>query len=153
MSAIASRITSFTTVYLIVYSRADQRKHQSSASLAFVRGIHRRPVNSPHKGPVTRKMVPFDDVIMNGNKIRTTMCRLTTRTRGPGQGLSTITRPLFKLIFKNCLTHLPLDKMASISQLILWDAFAWVTSFVFWLKFHWSLFLIVQLTMSQYWFR
>ena len=64
MSAIASRITSFTTVYLIVHSRADQRKHQSSASLAFVRGIHRRPVNSPHKGPVTRKMVPFDDVIM-----------------------------------------------------------------------------------------
>ena len=43
---------------------ADQRKHQSSASLAFVRGIHRRPVNSPHKGPVTRKTFPFDDVIM-----------------------------------------------------------------------------------------
>ena len=46
------------------YSGADQRKHQSSASLAFVRGIHRWPVNSPHKGPVTRKMFPFDDVIM-----------------------------------------------------------------------------------------
>ena len=39
-------------------------EHQSSASLAFVRGIHRWPVNSPHKGPVTRKMFPFDDVIM-----------------------------------------------------------------------------------------
>ena len=47
------------------YSAADQRKHQSSASLAFVRGIHRWPVNSPHKWPVTRKMFPFDDVIMN----------------------------------------------------------------------------------------
>ena len=43
---------------------ADQRKHQSSASLAFVRRIHRRPVNSPHKWPVTRKMFSFDDVIM-----------------------------------------------------------------------------------------
>ena len=43
---------------------ADQRKYQSSASLAFVRGIHRWPVNSPHQGPVTRKMFPFDDVIM-----------------------------------------------------------------------------------------
>ena len=43
---------------------ADQRKYQNSASLAFVRGIHRRPVNSPHKWPVTRKMFPFDDVIM-----------------------------------------------------------------------------------------
>ena len=43
---------------------ADQRKHQSSASLAFVRAIHRGPVNSLHKWPVTRKMFPFDDVIM-----------------------------------------------------------------------------------------
>ena len=91
MGAIASQITSLTivysTVYLAgstnplrasrpatsasvwvsratVYSDANQRKHQSSAPLAFVRGIHRRPVNSLHKGPVTRKMFPFDDVIM-----------------------------------------------------------------------------------------
>ena len=40
------------------------KKHQSSASLAFVRGIHREPVNSTHKWPVTRKMFPFDDGIM-----------------------------------------------------------------------------------------
>ena len=32
--------------------------------MAFVRGIYRRPVNTPHKWPVTRKMFPFDDVIM-----------------------------------------------------------------------------------------
>ena len=64
MGAIASQINSLTIVYPIVYSDADQRKHQSSASLAFVRGIHRWPVNSPHKWPVTRKMFPFDDVIM-----------------------------------------------------------------------------------------
>ena len=64
MSTIASQITSLTIVYSTVYSGADQRKHQSSASLAFVRGIHRGPVNSPHKGTVTRKMFPFDDVIM-----------------------------------------------------------------------------------------
>ena len=44
-------------------------KKQSSASLAFVREIHRGPVNSPHKWPVMRKMFPFDDVIM---------CRLTS---------------------------------------------------------------------------
>ena len=55
------------TVYWTVCSGADQRKHQSSASLAFVRGIHRWPVNSPHKGPVTRKMFPFDDVIKCGH--------------------------------------------------------------------------------------
>ena len=64
MSSIASQITILTTVYSTVYSGADQRKHQSSASLAFVRGIHRGPVNSPHKWPVTRKMFPFDDVII-----------------------------------------------------------------------------------------
>ena len=64
MTAIASQITTLTIVYSTVYSDADQRKHQSSASLAFVQGIHRGPVNSPHKWPVTRKMLPFDDVIM-----------------------------------------------------------------------------------------
>ena len=63
MGAIASQITSLTIVYSIVYSDADQREHQSSALLAFVWGIHRRPVNSQHKWPVTRKMFPFDDVI------------------------------------------------------------------------------------------
>ena len=62
--AIAFQITSLTIVYSIVYSDADQRKHQSCASLAFVRGIHRGPMNSPHKWPVTRKLFPFDDVIM-----------------------------------------------------------------------------------------
>ena len=45
-------------------NRADQRTHQSSASLAFVRGIYRWPMHSPHKGPVTRKMFSFHDVIM-----------------------------------------------------------------------------------------
>ena len=64
MSPMASQITSLTIVNSTVYSGADQRKHQSSASLAFVRGIHRWPVNSPHKWPVTRKMFPFDDVII-----------------------------------------------------------------------------------------
>ena len=70
MDAIASQITSLAIVYSIVYSDADQRKHQSSASLAFVRGIHRGPVNSPHKWPVTRKMFPFDDVIMYRSTVR-----------------------------------------------------------------------------------
>ena len=64
MVAMASQITSLTIVYLTVYSGTDERKHQSSASLAFVREIHWGPVNSLHKWPVTRKMLPFDDVIM-----------------------------------------------------------------------------------------
>ena len=64
MGVIASQITSVVIIYSTVYSGADQRKYQSSASLAFVQGLHRRPVNSPHKWSVTRKMFPFDDVIM-----------------------------------------------------------------------------------------
>ena len=67
MDAIASQITSLTIVYSTFYLGADQRKHQSSASLAFVRGIRRGLVNSPHKWPVTRKMFPFDDVIVCKN--------------------------------------------------------------------------------------
>ena len=68
MTTLSSQITSLMIVYSIFCSGTDQRKHQSSASLAFVRGIHRWLVNFPHKGPVTWKMFPFDDVIMS------TMC-------------------------------------------------------------------------------
>ena len=71
MGTIASQITSLTIVYSTVNSGADQRKHQRSASLAFVRGIHRGPVNFPHKWPVTRKMFPFDDVIMTTDTLST----------------------------------------------------------------------------------
>ena len=60
------------------YSGADQRKHQSPASLAFVRRIHRGPVNSPHKKPVTRKIFPFDDVIITGQWINL-MCQMNWR--------------------------------------------------------------------------
>ena len=88
MSAIASQITSLTIVYSTVCSGIDQRKHQSSASLAFVQGIHRWPVNSPHKWPVTRKMFPFDDVIMlasNGQQvIYRSYVRITPFLKSPG---------------------------------------------------------------------
>ena len=81
MGAIASQITNITVVYSTVYSGADQRKHKSSASLAFVRGIHRRPVNCPHKWPVTRKMFPFDDVIMGDNELASIWCCQTNSKR------------------------------------------------------------------------
>ena len=55
MSAMASQITSLTSVCSNFHSGVDQRIHQRSASLAFVWGIQRPPVNSPHKRPVTRK--------------------------------------------------------------------------------------------------
>ena len=64
MCTMASQITGVSTVCSTVCTGADQRKHQSFASLAFVMGIHRWPVYSPQKGPVARKMFSFDDVIM-----------------------------------------------------------------------------------------
>ena len=64
MGTMAPQITCLTIACSIVYSGGDRRKHQSSASLAFVWGINRWPVNSPHKWPVTRKRFPFNDVIM-----------------------------------------------------------------------------------------
>ena len=64
MSAMAFQTTGVSIVCTTVCSGADQRKHQSSASLAFVRGINRCSVDSHHKGPVTRKMFLFGDVII-----------------------------------------------------------------------------------------
>ena len=80
MGAMTSQITSLTIVYSTVYSDVDQRKHHSSASMAFVRGIHRWPVNSTHKGPVTGKMFPFDDVII--------VCSSPTNYLNPGWAIT-----------------------------------------------------------------
>ena len=93
MGAMASQITSLTIVYSTVYSGADRRKHQSSASLAFVWGIHRGPVNSPYKWPVTRKMFPFDDVIMEN---------FATNTSTSHQKCS---RPYFQVLANKRLIH------------------------------------------------
>ena len=56
---------------------------QSSASLAFVRGSHRVPVNSPHKWPVTRKMFPFDDAILSPNQSYALICYSSVRHPNP----------------------------------------------------------------------
>ena len=61
---LASQITSLSIVFTSIYLGGDQRKHQSSASMAFVCAIHRWPVNFPHKWPETRKIFPFDNVII-----------------------------------------------------------------------------------------
>ena len=64
MGTMASQITSLTIVY---NNRLERRRSKKTSKLrvtGLCEGIHRWPVNSPHKGPVTRKMFPFDDVIM-----------------------------------------------------------------------------------------
>ena len=137
MGAMASKITSLTIVYSIAHSGADQRKGQSSASLAFVRGIHRWPVNSPHKWSVTRKFFPFDDVIMKyaPDCIQPPCSRLWLRCD---------VNNFARYISHYCLlTHWGRDKMAAAFQ----------TTFSIQLRFHRTLFLRVQLTIFQLWFR
>ena len=72
MSAMTSQITNISIVCSTVGSNTNQRKPQSPALLAFVWGIHRWPVNSLDKEPVTRNILPFDDVIKI--KVRQMIC-------------------------------------------------------------------------------
>ena len=67
MNSMASHITGVSIICSTVCSAA-QRIHRSIGSLAFVRGIHRWPVDSSRKGPVTQKIFPIDDVTMNTSK-------------------------------------------------------------------------------------
>ena len=70
MSALASQITGVSAVYSTVFSGADLRKYQSSSSVVFVcvceggGGGGGGGGEFSHKGPVTRKMFPFDVVIV-----------------------------------------------------------------------------------------
>ena len=75
MSAVASQMTGVSINCSTVYS-GRSTKYQSTASLVSVRGIYRSPVASPHKGPATQKMFPFDDVIMISREccIQSTLC-------------------------------------------------------------------------------
>ena len=79
MDAIASQITSLRIVYSTVYSDADQRKDQSSASLAFVRGIHRWPVNSHKELKLVRDALEEESKIMvelfNSNSLQANPCK------------------------------------------------------------------------------
>ena len=138
MGTIAPQITSLAIVYSTVYSGTDQGKHQSSASLAFVWGIHRGPVNSPRKWPVTRQIFSFDDVIIDDTwilnlwfewtPVSTPLDQHDINTLRPKQYGFHFADDIFKCIFLN--------------QNVL-------ISF----KISLSWFLRVQLTIFQYWFR
>ena len=68
MGAIASQITSLTIVYSTVYSGAGQRKPQSSAALAFVRGIHQRYYHTDTKQGQSHNMVQYTRCLSGRNK-------------------------------------------------------------------------------------
>ena len=150
MGAIASQITILTIVYLTVYLDEYQRKHQSSASPAFVRRIHREPVNSPHKWPVTRKMFPFDDVIM-----------MPADDQAPWASADTVMTMCLCCIYMGSvleelqwpgrlITNSDRGKIAAIFQTTFSIAFSWMKITVFRWKFNWNLFPSVPLTIFQH---
>ena len=108
MSEMASQITSITIVCSTIYSGADKRKYIISASLAFLWGIYRWPVNSPHKRPVTRKIFPFDDVIIHHISSKAVLVHwrqsfylsaiYTTKAV-----LGSLARPLWKIAITHCV--------------------------------------------------
>ena len=106
MGAMASQITDVPIVYSTVCSGAYQTS-KLRASLAFVRGIHRWPVNSAHKGPVTRKMFSFDDVIMGQLRLRlwTWWHRAITRTNADYSSMGS-----------SCFTSGQFDQKMSINE-------------------------------------
>ena len=109
MSAMAFQITGVTIVCSTVSSDTDKNM-QRSASLASVRGIHRQPMDSPHKGPITRKMFPFDDVIMN---LQHVLQGYFTGTEG-NHITKTNKAPLVnmgKLIIRICVVSLPISRV------------------------------------------
>ena len=96
-----------TIVYSTVYSGADQRNHQNSVSLAFVQGIPKWRMNSPHKWPETREMFSLDDVIMRDQY----MCQVVGVKAPPGEwtrlfeGLDQL--PIWRLLHSRGWGHLP----------------------------------------------
>ena len=123
MGAIASQITSLMIAYSTVYSDADQRKHQSCASLAFVWRIHRAPRNSPHKWPVTRKMYPFDDVIM-------------LSFHDQGCSVQSIF-PIHNRIFRCSDSHYTELMVIRLSYLCKWNRYISMTTNLYWFSPRW----------------
>ena len=108
MSAMASEITDVSIIYRTIWLGAYQRKHQSSASLAIVRGIHWWPVNSPHKGPLTRKNFPFDDVIMSSTDFIRNKARQDDVAQNSRWNFHEVSRYLIELILSwNAIFILP----------------------------------------------
>ena len=155
MGTIVSQITSLTVVYSTVHSNAENIKAPGHWPLLW--GIHRGPVNSPHKWPVTRKMFPFDDVIMMTRlcfashiKVGCCLCMISFLKKN----IQKVIIPYFQLVTRRFLSpnsKCDISDVAVFSQTIYSDAFLWIKSFIFWLKCHWSLFLRVQLTIIQHW--
>ena len=142
MGAIASQIIRLTIVYSIVYSDADQRKHQSSAWLAFMWGIHRW---IPHiNGQLREKCF----------HLMTSSCVHSHQTHKLGHFVGTVLQSMFLLVADHLSFNTMMPRqMHAISQTTSSSAFPLMKMFEFRFKCQWNLFLRVQLTIFKHWFR
>ena len=142
-----------------------KKKYQSSALLAFVKGTHWLPVDSPLKGPVMWKVFLCHAFFLKNSCTQSVfrhVVSMTSCTVGTDDVLfmqaSCLSQHVYSTVGKlslygDGLTHWGWDKMDAISQTTCSGAFSWMKIFEFRLKFHWSLFLRVQLTIIQHCFR
>ena len=153
MTPMASQITSFTVVYWTVYSDADQRKIKAQRHCPLCgefTGTGEFPAQRASNAENVSIWWRHHEYIKLHWLIYAEK-KQSCRSRGIHRGhwFPTIW-PLHQYL----ISHLPLNKKADgIWQMIFSTAFLWMKSFVFWLRFNWSLFLRVQLTITQHWFR
>ena len=153
MTTMASEITSPMVVYSTVYSDVDQRKHQSSASLAFVWGIHRD------------RWIPRTNGQLRGKCFHLMTSSWYHESISPVYNALSYTpawcTSWLKIIVYNLIIEAPVqynshrgwDKIAAISKTTFSNAFSWMKIQEFRLKFLWSLFVRVQWTIFHLWFR
>ena len=126
MNPMAAQIISLIIVYSSVHSGADQRNHQSSASLAFVWGVQRWPVNSPHKSPVTRQCFHLmTSWFLYINIGRNTGCykrnQPTTHRDIPSNELSDTHNKNYKRLYDKTLSF-------TTSMVIFWKTNCWISA-------------------------
>ena len=155
ISAMASQVTSVLNAYSPICSDRDQRKLQSSAPLAFIRGIHQWPVDSSHKWPVTRKIFPFNDVIMITGLFGGVLSQMVNNAKSVSMSWRRCgwkinsTRIILIWMIKCCkglhqksaqyLAHWGRPEIGSILQTTFSGTFAWMKIYEFRLAFHWIL--------------
>ena len=143
MSAMVTQITSVSIVCSTVFFIRRSKKNQSSASLAFVRGIHRSPVGSPHKGPVTRHH-EMDSFINSWSTALPShwwsgQVLSTWNKKNSPQNYQDAVHLNTSIPKQNCRRHFPMYLLFK--------------NIEFLFKFHWNLFWRVRLTISHNWSR
>ena len=102
--------------------------------------------------PCNCKTAPLYSILSSGQQSSVTQY-LSRHLSGSDENDAPLSMQIITIHINRFLTHLPLDKMAAILQATFLNAFAWMTILESWSNLYWNLFLRVQLTINQHWFR